>query len=427
VPLWAVLGAVFFLPLAMGAFDMRPYVFIASMLLVLTAYSFGPTRSRHAKHAGLVLVALCFAVSLSELMARPLLFYIFDFRPADRFIYPWPPLPLLQRYVADVHFEGPTYGDLAAASGRREWREERRIRFVTDAYGFRNELSDDTSKHMRPLDMIVLGDSFGVAAGTSQENTLSSILARDYDQNVYNLSISRENPQQEFANLVLERERLKTRKSTVVLWLVFPGNDLDEPYYRELENPQPVWPGLSTRLVKQFRDFRAHSALRRLMSQGGSDQIIERRFLDGRRILFLATYAQRRTRTAEDIGRHPNLESLKVTLGAMERLALEKQFNVAVVLVPSKEEVYAWVLDGLPPWSSNKELSGFSVVLRMLCEQHGFRFLDLKPALVDASRRVYESSRALLWWSDDSHWNDDGQRVTASTLNDNLLHGNKVR
>ena len=51
----------------------------------------------------------------------------------------------------------------------------------------------------------------------------------------------------------------------------------------------------------------------------------------------------------------------------------------------------------------------------------GFRFLDLKPALVEASRQAYEKSGALLWWRDDTHWNGDGQRAAAAAVYENLL------
>jgi hypothetical protein len=420
VLLWVFLAAVFFSPLALGILDVFPYALLAGLLLAFAAYAFGPARSRRVGQAGFVLVAVCSAVTLSELIARPILFYRFDVRPADRFIYRWPPLPQLQRYVAGVNFEGITYGDLAAASGRREWREQRRIKFVTDAHGFRNEPSG-TGSGARPLDVVVLGDSFGVAASTSQEDTLSSVLARDYDLSVYNLSISRENPRQQYANLVLEGQRLKTREATSILWLIFPGNDLDEPYHRELEQPRPERPGSLTQLINSIRSFRARSALRRLMPHRGTRQIVERRFIDGRRMLFLAAYAQRRDRTTDDIRRHPNFESLKATLGAMESLTAERRLNVAVIIVPSKEEVYSWVLDGAPPWSADSAPSSFSVVLRELCDQHGFRFLDLKPTLVEASRHAYEKSGALLWWSDDSHWNDEGQRVAAAAVYENVL------
>ncbi|MCA1632120.1 MAG: hypothetical protein LC802_00020 [Acidobacteria bacterium] len=416
------MGVVCFSPGAVGALPAVRYAPAAGALLVFAAYAFGPARPPYARQAALFLLSICFAVTLFDLAARPLLFYLFEVRPAERYIYRWPPLPRLQRYTAGVTFEGVTYGDLAAISGRRDWREERRVRFVTDAYGFRNEPSLG-SEPARPLDVIVLGDSFGVAGGTSQEDTLAGLLARDYGLSVYNLSISRENPLQQYANLLLEGPRLKTREGTCVLWLIFTGNDLDDPYYPELANPRPEPPGLRARLAAGFNDFRSRSPVRRLLSPGGAGQIVERTFVDGRRILFSAPYAERRGRTAEEVSRHPNFESLKATLDAMGRLAGESRLTVAVALVPSKEEVYSWALDGATPWSTARGPSGFAVVMRELCERRGFRFLDLKPTLVEASGRVFKESGALLWWRDDTHWNGLGQREAAAVIHESLLGG----
>ncbi|MDQ2854815.1 MAG: hypothetical protein M3R68_00680 [Acidobacteriota bacterium] len=402
-------------PIAVGAFDVFPYAPVAVTLFVIAAYAFGRARDRLTKRVVLVFLSVCFTVTIFDLAARPFLFYLLEVRPSERFIYRWQPLPQLQRYVASVNFNGMTYGDLAAVSGRREWREERRVRFVTDEYGFRNEPRRQGAE-ARPLDVIVLGDSFGVAAGTSQEETLSSLLEREYGLSVYNLSISRENPQQEYANLFLEGKRLKTSKGTCVLWLIFPSNDLDEPYYPQLENPRPIQPGPFMRLVNGFRDFRSRSPVHRLLSRGERESVVEGKFLDGRPILFFAPYAERKGRTAEDVMRHPNFERLKATLRAMEKLAEERRLTVLVALVPSKEEVYSWVLNGALPWSADEQPSGFSTVMRGLCSRHGFGFLDLKPALVEASRRAYEKSGALLWWRDDTHWNGDGQRAAAAAV-----------
>lgn len=420
--LWVSLGAVCFSPVAVGVFHAFPYALVAGALLVFAAYAFSHARSPRPKQVALVLLSICFAVTLFDLTARPLLFQLFEVRPTERFIRRWPPLPQLQRYEAGVTFDGVTYGDLAAISGRKSWREERRVKFVTDAYGFRNE-PPVGGEGARPLDVIVLGDSFGVAGGTTQEEVLSSLLARDYGLSVYNLSVSRENPQQQYANLLLEGQRLKTREGTYVLWLIFTGNDLDEPYYPELDNPRPETPGLRARLVNGFNDFRSRSPVRRLLSSSGEGLLIERALVDGRRLLFFAPYAKRRGRTAEEVRQHPNFESLKATLGAMERLAGERRLKVAVALVPSKEEVYSWALDGAFPWSTGKEPSGFAVVMRELCGQHGFRFLDLKPSLVEASGRVFKETGALLWWRDDSHWNAAGQRAAAALINESLLGG----
>lgn len=424
--LCVVLGAVSFSPIGVGAFNVFPYITVAVALTVFAAYAFGSARDRLSKQVVLVLLSVCFAVTLFDLAARPMFFYLFEVRPGERFIYRSPLLPQLQRYVAGVNFDGVTYGDLAAVSGRRDWREERRIKFVTDRYGFRNE-PPAAGIEARPLDVILLGDSFGLAGGTSQEEILSSLLARDYGLNVYNLSISRQNPQQEYVNLLLEGKRLKVREGTCVLWLVFPGNDLDEPYYQELENPQPVWPGPLTRLVIAFNDFRSRSPVRRLLTHAESELVVERKFVDGKRVLFFAPYAQRKGRTAEDVVQHPNFASLRATLGAMEKLAGERRLSVAVALVPSKEEVYSWVLEGAPPWSAAQAPSGFSTVLRGLCEQHRFRFMDLKPALVDASRRAYEKSGAVFWWRDDTHWNGDGQGAAATAIYEEILRGIQTR
>jgi hypothetical protein len=407
---------------AVGAFGVRPAALVGVGLAVFAAYAFGSARRRRSKQLAVVLLSACFGVTLFDLAARPVLLYLSGVRPSERYIHRWPALPLLQRYAAGVEFEGPTYGDLAAVSGRGDWRAWHRVRFVTDGHGFRNEPTAPGSA-APPLDLIVLGDSFGVAAATSQEETLSSVLARDYGLGVYNLSVSRESPQQEYANLLLEGERLKTRAGACVLWLVFVGNDLDDTYYPELENPRPARPGAFARLGGGLGDFRARSPVRRLLSGGDPSLVIERRFVDGRRVLFHRDYAARRGRTAEEVARHPNFAPLKRTLGAMERLAGERRLKVSVALVPSKEEVYSWVLDGAAAWSSGAEESGFSEVMRGLCAQHGFRFLDLKPALVEESRREYERSGALLWWSDDTHWNGEGQRAAARAVYENLLGG----
>lgn len=411
----ALFGAVSLSPVAVGALGVVPYAFAGVGVAVFAAYAFGYAGGRRAKQVSVVLLSACFGATLFDLAARPVLLYLSSVRPSERYIQRWPPLPLLQRYAAGVDFEGLTYGDLAAVSGRVDWREWHRIRFVTDEHGFRNEPTPAGSA-ARQLDLIVLGDSFGVAAATTQGETLSGVLARDYGLSVYNLSVSRESPQQEYANLVLEGERLKTREGACVLWLVFAGNDLDDPYYTELENPSPARPGALASLAVRLGDFRARSPVRRLVTRGDAGLVVERTFVDGRRVLFHKTYAERRGRTAEEVARHPNFAHLRTTLGAMERLAGERRLKVLVALVPSKEEVYSWVLDGGAAWSSGAGASGFAEVLRGLCARHGFRFLDLKPALAEESRREYERSGALLWWGDDTHWNGEGQRVAARAV-----------
>ena len=423
--LCVLFGAVAFSPVAIGVLDKFPYDLAPVVPVAFAVYAFTWSHERRSKQISLALLSICFGVTLADLLARPVFLYLSEVRPAERYIYRWPPLPLLQRYTARVNFEGLTYGDLAAASTKPEWREWHRIRFVTDEYGFRNEPSP-LGFDKRPLDLIVLGDSFGVAASTTQEQTLTSVLARDYSLSVYNLSVSREGPRSQYANLLLEGPRLNTRDGAYVLWLIFSGNDLDDPYYPELENPKPSQPELLATLATAARDFRARSPLRRLLARIDTSFILERKFIDGRRVLFNDYYAQRRWRSADEVVRHPNFGSLKTTITAMQKLAEERHLHISVALVPSKEEVYAWVLDNAPPWSTSSEPSGFSNILRRLCEDHGFPFMDLKPTLLEESRRESEKSGALLWWRDDTHWNEQGQRAAARAIYQNLLTNNSA-
>jgi len=413
-------GLVGFSPVAVGVLDKFPYALAPVVPVALTVYAFTCASSRRFKQVGLLLLSICLGVTLTDLIARPIFLHLSSARPAERYIYRWPPLPLLQRYIARVNFDGSTYGDLASASTRPEWREWHQIRFVTDEYGFRNEPSRPGFE-ARPFDVIVLGDSFGVAASTTQEETLSSVLTRDYGLSVYNLSISREGPRQQYANLVLEGPRLNTREGADVLWLIFGGNDLDDPYNAELENPKPGNPALLTTIANAYRDFRARSPVRRLLAHIDTSFILERKFVDGRRMLFNDYYAQRRSRTAYDIMQHPNFEALKTTMTAMQKLTEQRRLHVTVAFVPSKEEVYAWVLDGASPWSTSPEPSAFSRVLDHLCAERGFQFIDLKPTLLEEARREYEESRGLIWWADDTHWNGQGQRAAARVIYQDLL------
>jgi hypothetical protein len=321
-----------------------------------------------------------------------------------------------------VRFEGELYGDLAAMSGRREWREYRPTLFVTDEHGLRNEPT--TGGQAPEPDLILLGDSFGVSRGTRQDETLSARLSSSYGWRVYNLSIEAVSPWQEYANLLAEGERLHPKEGAVVLWMLFSGNDLDEQYLPIFEASQLPWRNRRGQIIDVVRRFRYRSPLSYVLfgrDVPGSASVVEKQLPDGRRLLFFAPYARNKDRTAEAVRQHPNFEMLKQTVGAMKRLADEKRLRVAVVLVPSKEEVYSWVLDGAPPWSTGGAPSPFSAAVEEMARENGMPYLDLKPLLADASRRAFEESGQLLWWADDTHWNPLAQKVAAEAIQRELL------
>jgi hypothetical protein len=415
--LWFALAALAFGPTITGAMPVfHGARYLPYAVLVFSILSFSFTQSPGCKRLALVVLSIFLAVTVGDLVARPLISYIIESRPIERLVHAWPAQPHLVRYDPNSTFEGVTYGDLAEMSRRKDLREERRIRFVTDRFGFRNE----PSSAGRTFDLILLGDSFGAVGGTTQDEMMSARISKQYGLVIYNLSVGGHSPLQEYATLVLENERLKKREGATVLWLLFAGNDLDESYYDDLNTPATLsWPKQFAAAYGRFHDG---SAVRRLF--GGADMcemVINRTFLDGRSILFAKTYADRVNRSADDVRHHPNFVHLKTTFSLMGQFAQSKHLRVLVAVAPSKEEVYSWLVNREPEWTSSKEPSGFSVVARELCDLNGFKFLDLKPTLIEASEKKFKESGELLWWRDDTHWNGVGQRVAADAIYEKLL------
>jgi hypothetical protein len=272
--------------------------------------------------------------------------------------------------------------------------------------------------------VIILGDSFGGGA-VGQEYTWSSILAGDYHLNTYNLSAPASGPWHEYVNLWAEKERLKTREGTVLVWQLFTGNDLEDEYGSLDVNSLP-WCGPPRAWLNRVNAWRARSPIRYLIENSmrehdPRDDVIDRDFLNGRKILFYRPYTESPFRTPEQVIAHPNFERLRATIRAVKELAEARGMRPVIVLVPAKEEVYSWVWKGGPPWSSDESPSGLSLVLARACAEEGLRLLDLKPSLIAESRRAYEDSGQVLYWYDDTHLSAAGNVFTSSVIYRELL------
>ena len=389
-----------------------PGLVIVPFLIVGCAISTYAQRSRSDLGTKITLAILSVAVTIT---AFDLGLRFFHFVPDD-LIERWPPLPLVNRYVPNINSRGHRFSDLARMSGHREWIEPKSIRLITDATGFRNERLDVS----RPLDVILLGDSFAAGA-VSQEDTWSSIWTREHQLNTYNLSTPASGPWHEYVNLWAESERLKTRKGTNLIWQIFAGNDLDD-CYGSLEPDELPWSGsLKSRLIR-LNSLRGRSPIRYFLqrhSQTGDVRAYD--FPEGRKILFYRPYLESSSRSAEQIVRHPNYQHFLATILAVKRFARSRDLRLSIVLVPAKEEVYSWVWKNTAAWSADSNLSGFSVALRKICVDESITYLDLKPFLVQESYRIYEQSRSLLYWYDDTHLNSQGSRFAGKIIFDELI------
>jgi len=422
----AIVSVLVFAPIAIGVFPIFPAIMIAIPVLAFSLFAFsstpGPTSRRRI---ATVLLSTSFAITLADLLARPVLFRLLEDRPTVMFAHTVPQLPMIYRFASNVNFRGTTFGDLAAVSGQKAWRQPRTISFQTDGFGFRNA----SVPNEKPLDLIVLGDSYGVGDGTSQDKIWPSLLATEQHLAVYNLSMDGASPWQEDVNFLLESRRLKTYERTTLLWVLFTGNDLIDPCYPAFKRESLPWLGPTGELLNEVRSFRYNSPLRRvLLLHGRRDSqradIIARTLPDGATMLFDRAYADLATLSLDQVQHHTNFENIKETFAALKKLADERKLRVIVVVAPAKEEVYEWIFKQQSTWPATNGASGFALAMEGLSRDFGFQFFDLKAPLIDSARNSFARDGSLLWWRDDTHWNESGHKAVADIIGKLLAAAN---
>jgi hypothetical protein len=137
-----------------------------------------------------------------------------------------PEMPLLSRYNANASAEESVIGDLGIATPDRADDEPRQVATRIDGFGFRNDAGADR----RPVDVVLLGDSFGFGVNTTQAEILASRLRDRFGLSTYNLSMPWTGPWAQYVNLTTESRHLTLREGGTIVWLLFTGNDLDDRY-----------------------------------------------------------------------------------------------------------------------------------------------------------------------------------------------------
>jgi hypothetical protein len=331
-------------------------------------------------------------------------------------------MPTLFRYNAGGASDRTIVGDLGSATPDSHDDEPRRVVVTIDAHGFRNGLPTTDEA----IDVVLLGDSFAFGFGTSQELTLASRLQTRSGLATYNLAMPWTGPWGQYVNLAVEGERLPLRKGGTVIWLLFSGNDLDD-VYGDVDLQRLPRNGTAGQLVAGLKRLRNRSPIYRRLRHvtervtGATPGepvtvVMPAPFVNGRTMLFLKPYAEVRRRTYHDVIAHPNYPALRQTLAAAAATAASFGVSLKVALAPSKEEVYAWVLDGQPPWSTPAVPSDFGRAAAELCAELEIEFLDLKPVFVETSKMLFDRSGETLWWYDDSHWNAHGHDLAAAVM-----------
>lgn len=287
------------------------------------------------------------------------------------------------------------HGDLRAMT-TEDIAEPRRIRFHTDADGFRNEHDYHGQRYL------LVGDSFVAGSGNSQEDMLASQLLHDYKLDTYSLAYPGDPA--DYAAYVRGFAKRNGENFRVLLFL-FEGNDFEDSRAPR----DDVLARTGRRYYQMFSEFGTYRVTKSLIKRltrarsikSGSD--LELAELGGRKMVFYRRYMDvtRRVSPPSPEGFERVVESLRPHI---ER----------VYFIPTKYRVYARHLQpGVTlPNAQWDYLVGVCRKLQMRCT-------DLTGPLQRESDALLKQGE-YTWWRDDTHWNRHGIAVAARVVADDL-------
>ena len=372
----------------------------------------------------LSLTALCLTVTAADLLLRPILGVRLHATPMNAFTRKLPRLPSVARWDPHVAVTAETFGDLAAMVGDAALREPRLMFFQTDSAGFRNADGE------RSVDVVVLGDSFGAGAGTTQSKVLSHLLQTQYKWSTYNLSFPACGPWQQYINLAIEATRLRLTRKTTVVWLLYTGNDLDDEYGDTWKLEELPWRSGFSAWKVSYKTYRGRSPLYqmsenllwRVKRSRDMAENVEKKYLpDGRPVLFLKGQEEWGRRTRAQVERHHNFPKLMRTMEAMKQWKETYGPEILVVVLPTKGEVYPSILYRRPQLAEDFHSSGFFQAVHSICDRISLPCVDPKPYLLETAGRLWASSGELLWWRDDTHLDERGHEALADFIAKEIL------
>lgn len=399
---------------------------IVTILIATLATLLARRGGRIKQQAGktfLALTAFAIAIVSTDGFLRFSLMVRFSDRPEEQYAYRLSHRYAVRQYEANRSIRQIVHGDLAALPSVHPHRHYRDVTFSTDRFGFRNHRSAADQN----VDLILLGDSFAAGSGNSQEEIFAALLQQRFGHRVYNLAINGDGPWGQSVLFELNIDRLHPVKNATVLWVLFTGNDLIDAQHT-VPASEVLAGGSFERVISDFATWRRRSPIHRLITNACSTEPIEPPYLVRKlptphsgSVLFWRAYEQQAQLPADVIRRDDHLPGIVQAFKRVCAICTSRGYVLKVAVVPTKEEVYSWLIDGREPWSHPAMPSGFYTVMAEMCQREDVRCLDLKPALMAAARNAYERDRSLLWWQDDSHVNGLGHQVIAETLQESLL------
>jgi hypothetical protein len=287
----------------------------------------------------------------------------------------------------------------------------RNFYYWTDEIGFRNPTG------IHHADIVFLGDSFTNAPDTKAADTFVQRVAARSGLTAVNLGVGGYGPQQEF--ITLQRYGL-AYKPRFVVWQIFGGNDL-----RDAER-FPGW-------IVHPDQSQKTSLRSRYMRDSPVFQLLDRTLLPERVGSAQATLQQSDGGSiplsvlgvyAPDLpARYPlGWAETKRVIEAGERLCRSRGIKLAVLFVPTREQVLARYIQFHSEKARQRSLPGgvwqdprdFGSRLGEFCRRIGCSFIDALPAL---QQRATQDNR-YLYFPANHHLDIDGHDVVARLVRD---------
>jgi hypothetical protein len=287
------------------------------------------------------------------------------------------------------------FGDLEATS-KVDIKEPRKIEFITDSLGFRNRNDYHGQK------LFLVGDSFAMGEGSTQSCVITEILKNTYDQDVYNLAHSGNQPN-DYVNHIESFVKLNPGNPKAII-MFFEGNDFEQFHHIQ------YWKNTSdlhTNLFKTSNVYRYTRwlYLRATTPKGKGDGPIIKT-VKGNNIALSSWYASNVNRKEPFDDQIMRWSDLFNRLDGLISL---------IIFVPDKYRVYAPLFDDpeiLPPNQSWEYLS-------LLAKQYKLPILNLTPALTRSAQEAIKNEE-FVYWRGDTHWNCLGMNAAAKEINSTI-------
>lgn len=340
----------------------------------------------------LVCVSLAFCLGAAETVLRFGAANPSYYRP-DEVLAQFAPPPGRSHYQPNrrLDFAMP-YGDLFVLSGRtaRDIVEPRTVTFITDTLGYRDRTGPAERRY------VLVGDSFAVGSGTTQERILSETLGREHGIDIYAAAFP--GGPEDYARTVqwLKANTALVRERNVVA-LLFEGNDFLCP--ENAPPPATIWEW-RWRPVTRLETYRLFYGLTRVaFGSGELNRSVLVREVGGRAMGFLQLYVQttKRAQACDWSGIAAALEAMRPNLAL-------------VAFAPTKFRIYGDLAEpGVELPNTQWQF------LERTAAALGVPALNLTPALCRRAAELLAEGR-YVYWRDDSHWNGDGMDAAAEAI-----------